>query len=163
MRIILDACSVINLVNGGAFSLILTIPNASFHIGPMALGECGGENQAILLAEIAAARVELLDDDDIPAGTYLALSERFGLGDGETECLTFASHADYVVATDDRAARQAVVAIAGDTRLIGSLGLLRKAVQCGLCSAEAAYASYQTMKTLGGFMPNVTIDFFRGA
>lgn len=156
---IFDASSVINLVNGGVFPTCLSLSARAFHIGPLVMGECVGCRQAVDLA-IAQQGLTALDSADLPASVFLRLAQAHGLGDGETECLAFATMRPFDVCCDDRRARSSVKAEIGEKRLTGSLGLLREAITAGALDQEHAFAAYELMKHLGGFLPAVRKEFF---
>jgi len=90
----------------------------------------------------------------------LQFAEKYALGDGETECLAFASIRPFDICCDDGRARAAVNAEIGELRLTGSLGLLREAIGVKLLDQEGAFAAYELMKQLGGFLPNMQREFF---
>jgi len=48
----------------------------------------------------------------------------------------------------------------GAERLTSSIGLLREAIGAELLDQEAAFAAYELMKQLGGFLPALTREFF---
>jgi len=123
----------------------------------MVRGECG---HPTLEAAIASGKLRSLDDSSLPAGRFLALLARYRLGDGETECLVFGEAHQLIVVTDDAAARRAVENLLGAGKLTGSLGLLRRAVVAGLINHVDAMARYERMKATGGFLPDITVDFF---
>ena len=162
LRILFDASALINLVNGDKFAVVLSLPDREWFVGPLVVGECAPRNPIsdILTAAILAGNVNLLDDSESSGGAFLNLLERFDLGNGETECLTFAAFSDFTVCCDDRKARSAMLAELGPDRVTGSLGLLKDAVKQELASVEEAYEAYIRMKGAGGFLPNIGQQFF---
>jgi predicted nucleic acid-binding protein len=100
----------------------------------------------------------VLDDSDLPAASFLDLLDQFGLGAGETECLAFAKIGDHIVCCDDRRARKMIAGELGQKRVIGSLSLLVRAVNCNLLTIEAAFGAYEQMRRFGGFLPEICID-----
>lgn len=55
--------------------------------------------------------------------------------------------------TDDGRARKAVATELGATRLVGSIGLLKRCVVSGLLNASMAYELYGRMLAAGAFLP----------
>lgn len=156
---VLDASSVINLVNGGVFSTCLALSTRRFHIGPLVKAECANCAQALGQAVAAKTLVEL-GGDVLPASVYLRFAERHGLGDGETECIAFASIRSLDICCDDRRARAAIKEEIGAGRMTGSLGLLREAIGARLLDQAAAFGAYERMKQSGGFLPELQKEFF---
>jgi predicted nucleic acid-binding protein len=156
---ILDASTLINLINGEALDLVLRLEGFRFSVGPIVLAECGS-HQEQLRELVAAGLINALDEDAIPATQFLVLSERYGLGYGETECLAFATTTDVVICCDDGAARDAIAELIGSNRLSGSLGLLREAVRQRRVTAKGAFAIYEQMRAKGAFLPEVAEEFF---
>ena len=107
-----------------------------------------------------SGRVVILNDADVPGGLYLRLLHDWGLGEGETECITFAVHTAAAFAADDRLARRRATDLLGESNVSGTLGLLKEAVAEALMTKADAYAAYERMRAAGGFLPDVSIDFF---
>lgn len=160
MNIVLDASSIINLVNGSAFNTILNISGCQFFIGPQSAEECGDEAGQVLTSAIERNTVTMINDDDIPAADFIALLEEHGLGSGETECLMFCKLLGLSICSDDRQARNVAKRTLGRDRVTGSLGLLRRVVQAHSLTASDAFSIYQRMKLQGGFLPIVDVSFF---
>ena len=151
MRLVLDACSLINLNNGSAFATVLSLPEFEWNVGPLVLQECGQLHA--LLDAVTAGTVHELDDCILGANAFTALRRKYRLGLGETECLAFGSALGLSVCTDDGRARKAVATELGPTRLIGSIGLLKSCVVSGLLNASMAYKLYDQMLAGGAFLP----------
>jgi hypothetical protein len=69
--------------------------------------------------------LQFVDPSQISAELFLELIETYGLGVGETECLTLCLNHSYVLCCDDNRARRVAEALIGPERLNGSLRLLR--------------------------------------
>jgi len=156
VNIILDTCSLINLVNGEVFSSVLALPDR-FVVGPIVLGEAG-------LREVDQAlrdqRLDFLDDGQLSADQFLRAVEEHRIGDGEAECLVAATHFGYCICTDDGRARRVAVALLGSSRLTGTIGLLRATVSAGFLKVQDAYDAYAKMLACGAFLPTVSQKFF---
>jgi len=48
-----------------------------------------------------------------------------------------------------------IARVLGESRLTGSIGLLREAVKAGLLTQAEAFAAYRLMRERGGFLPAV--------
>jgi predicted nucleic acid-binding protein len=162
LKIIFDASSLINLINGDGFDVVLTIQDHQFYLGPLVYSECGSDCEAKIRGALQNNELTLLDDNETASSVFLDLLQRFRLGDGETECLAFSVGTDFGVCSDDRRARQICESTIGKEKVTGSLGLLREAVKLGLITADEGFRVYLKMKTAGGFLPSIDITFFKG-
>lgn len=160
MKLIVDASSLINLTKAGALAIVLSLEGFTFGIGPLVENECGPDDPE-LNAAIADGLIARLDDDAISANAFSNLLELYDLGDGETECLAFAdSDAQFVICSDDGAARTVAASLFGADRVVGSLFLLRECVRKLLLTSEQARALYEVMRNMGGFLPDLAADYF---
>jgi len=165
LRILFDANALIHLIHGELLEVLLDLPGKTWFIGPLVLGECeqGGGIPVALQQAIDHEKISLLDDASISGTTFLYFLQLYGLGEGETECLTFGAAADFVVCCDDRRARRMLAQELGEGRVTGSLGLMKDAVAIGRLSVAEVMAAYERMKAAGAFLPNVDQAFFRGS
>jgi predicted nucleic acid-binding protein len=161
LKIIFDASSLINLINGGVFDTVLTIQAHQFYLGPLVYSECGTDFGIKIGEALATNKLALLDDSRANGSVFLDLMEQFRLGEGETECLALSLGTDFGICSDDRKARRVCELRLGRERVTGSLGLLREAVQLGLLTAEEAIRIYIKMKVAGGFLPEIDVTFFK--
>lgn len=106
-------------------------------------------------------QIALIDDSEVSGSRFLEIVS-YSLGEGEAECIANCEHFGFVFATDDRRARQVGKSILGEDRIIGSLGLLRLAVEQHLITASTAVGHVEEMRATGGFVPSVTEEFFLG-
>ncbi len=157
---ILDACVLINLINANVLDVTLKLTKHSFATGPLVKDECIEHGLKIEDA-IASRKLELIDDDDIPASVYFEFLQAFELGPGETECLTVAFIRGGYVCTDDRKARRMCERKLGLDWVFGSARLLRESVLAGLLTDSGASSAYETMREHGAFLPRLSIDYFR--
>ena len=160
-HVILDACSAINLSKAGALEVVLNLKGYTFSMGPQAQAECEANYPQPLREALCAGEIATADDSRIPAATYIELLEKYRLGEGETECITFAKHeTGLIVCTDDGAARKASQHALGRDRVCGSLSLLKECVREGLLTSEGAFATYELMKAKGAYLPSIDSNFF---
>jgi len=160
LKLIFDASSLINLINGEGFDVVLTIQDHQFYLGPLVYSECGPDCEAKIKGAFDNNKLTLLNDNETTSSVFLDLLQRFRLGEGETECLAFSVGTDFGICSDDRRARQISESIIGKEKVTGSLGLLREAVQVGIVTAEEAFQTYIRMKAAGGFLPDIDLVFF---
>lgn len=153
---------MLNLAHGDVLSSILQIPSLVAHVGPQVRHECSSIAPR-LDTFIDAGQLNLLNDDDLPAATFLALLEHYSLGAGETECLAFAKLGDHIICCDDRRARIMIGNELGQKRVIGSLGLLVQAIHYEVLTIEDAFGAYKQMRRRGAFLPEISIDELKRA
>jgi predicted nucleic acid-binding protein len=151
---ILDASTLLNLANGEVLSKILRLPDVTFQVSGVVRDESRTIAQAIDAA-VEVGRLALVDDSLISVARFLRAKADWQLDNGETECILAASAIGCAVACDDKAARKVISKTLGDSRLTGSIGLLREAVRAGLLTQAEAFAAYRLMIERGGFLPAI--------
>ncbi|MBN6111408.1 hypothetical protein [Xanthomonas bonasiae] len=160
MIVLLDASTVINLVNGGVFDAVLSIEGVEYQVGSLVRDEVSSAAEVLDL-ELAKGSLTLADDGLVSYSEFLVAKNDMGLGDGETECILIASAIRSQIACDDGRARKAAIKRLGHESLVtGSLGLMQRACSQGLISPEVAYLAYEEMRKLGGYLPQIDINFF---
>ena len=160
MNIILDTCSLINLINSRGLDSCAKLDKCTLFIGPIVLGECSENTARVILELVNNGSVKQLSDDEIPIDIFLGLLANHNLGEGETECIACASNADYIVCSDDRQARCVAKAQLGFNKIIGSARLLKWCVDEKLLICGQANAQFLAMKNAGGFLPKLPDTFF---
>jgi predicted nucleic acid-binding protein len=161
MDLITDASSIINLSNAGALNIVTGLPDLTVCVSPLVVGECGPTCAAELLAHQDKGTIRFVDPEEVTAELFLSLLDEHDLGEGETECLALLLSGGYIFCCDDGKARKVGIALAGEDRVVGSLRLLKLAVEAGLCTSDQAFEYYQRMKDAGGFLPDVSLEWFR--
>lgn len=156
--LIIDACTLVNLVNGECLEILSKLPG-NFHVGAIVLDECGTKREIIEKAINDGMLLEL-NEDEIDADIYLCFLGQYSLGEGETECLVFAHEKGMGVVSDDRKARTVAKKKVGKSRVFGSIWLLGEAVKAGVMSSEDAWDAYEKMKVNGGFLPPLDPGYF---
>lgn len=151
---ILDASTLLNLANGEVLSKVLRLPGITFQVSGVVRDESRTIAQAIDAA-VDAGRLALVDDKLISVSRFLRAKAEWQLDNGETECILAAAAIGCSVACDDKAARKVISKTLGDSRLTGSIGLLREAVRAGLLTQAEAFAAYRLMRERGGFLPAI--------
>ena len=159
MIVVLDASTLINLDNGEVLAEVLSLPGKTFQISPEVLRESRTVAKAIKAA-VERGDIGWVDDNAIDAEEYEDALAVWELGPGETECILAARVLGCTVACDDGAARKVIENELGVSRMTGTVGLLREAVLARLLTADEAFKAYQQMKSLGGFLPKLSlVDF----
>jgi predicted nucleic acid-binding protein len=158
--VVLDASTLINLDNGDMLATVLALPGRTFQISPEVQRESRTVAEAIKAA-VQCGDIGWVDDTAIDAEEYDDALAIWELGPGETECILAAKALGCSVACDDGAARKVIEREVGVLRLTGTVGLLRETVATGLITAEEAFAAYQQMKRLGGFLPKLSLTDFK--
>jgi predicted nucleic acid-binding protein len=158
--LITDASSIINLHNANALGIVTRLPPRILCVSPQVIGECHAPCVADLVVLKEQGLVQFVSPDTISAELYLNLLETYDLGEGETECLALAHGHPFVICCDDNKARRVGVELFGQARVVGSLRLLRWAVQDGLIKGHEAFSCYEAMKNAGGFLPDVPATWF---
>ncbi|MCK1543889.1 hypothetical protein IVB12_18435 [Bradyrhizobium sp. 179] len=161
MDLIIDASSVINLSNAGALEVVAVLPDVNVCVSPLVVGECEPTCAAELLALQERGTIRFVDPNEVSSERFLALLDEHELGEGETECLALLLDGDYVFCCDDGKARRVAIGSADEGRVVGSLRLLKWAVEAGLCTAKQAFEYYQRMKAAGGFLPDIPCEWFQ--
>lgn len=161
MNVIMDACSIINLHNGGVLRCICGIPDLHFQVGPIVGGECS-EDCALIIASLHSdGDLEYLEDNCLDLDSFLDFVDKHKLGDGESECILLASlDEESSICCDDRRGRTKALEMIGEERVFGSLRLLKFAVQHSILHSSEAFEAYKLMRSAGGFLPIIGIAYF---
>lgn len=150
---ILDTCTLINLVNGEVLPQVLILPNYQFLVSPMVRDESSSIAQAVDYA-VSTGQLGFVDDNVFSANEFAAAKQAMRLGNGETECILAAERLECLVACDDQQARRkAAERLGKPERVIGCIRLLRLLVDSHVLSSEQAFVAYQLMRDRGGFLP----------
>ena len=164
MKIILDACSLINLLNCSVFQEVASLSGYEFFIGNLVMEECLSKSDPthniFIQLLIQKGSMQLIPLSQMSKSDFENYLKKYNLGDGETECITLSSNANYIICSDDKAARDSIEKEFGRSRLTGSLGLIKETVGEGLISCNIALEKYKIMIEKGGFLPQVASGFF---
>jgi predicted nucleic acid-binding protein len=160
VRLLIDACAAINLYNCGKLALICSLPNTEIALSPIVVSECGLDCAAEIIALEATGRVLFVPDGEISTDRFLELVAEHDIGDGELESIVVCEATDCAFCTDDAAARRLASNLLGAPKVMGSLRLLKLAVEASLLKCTDAFAGYLEMRDSGGFLPELATDFF---
>lgn len=160
MNVIVDACSLINLSNAGALSLVCRLERCRLWVCSGAAGECRAQCALDLIRLLASGSLHLVSDATISVVQVLDLLAQHGLGQGETESIAACDALDYVLCSDDGPARKLGVTLLGADRVTGSIRLLQWCVEENLCDCSIAFGLFRAMRDCGGFLPRTQQDFF---
>lgn len=160
MHLLIDACAVINLYNCGKLAIVCDLPDTEIWLSPIVVAECGLGCAAEIIALHAAGRILYVPDHDISADRFLELVALHDIGDGELESIAVCEATHRFFCTDDSAARHLATNLLGADKVMGSLRLLKLAVDAALLKCTDAFAGYTEMRDNGGFLPQLGADFF---
>lgn len=160
MKIVVDACSLINIGNSGVAAEVLQLPH-EYLMGSAVFEESDPLEPSLETARLSG-RIVQVPDDQIDPQIYASVAHA-ALGDGETECIALALQYGWSVCTDDNLARRTGIARLGASRVIGSLRLLIHCVQAGFLLQDQAFVAYQRMLQQGAFLPRMIPADFSGA
>ena len=163
MNLVLDACTIINLINGQVLHKIAQLVGYTLYVSDNLIEqELLNQPQKILAETLMIKKSVTLIQSDVTLSEFILLKERYKLGDGETECIAICKKKNYCIATDDRKARASAINELGQTKVVGSLYLLREAVRTNIFSCTDAVNAYNCMKQKGGFLPDVNEEYLCG-
>ena len=161
MNVVLDACTLINLMNGKVLQTITRIPGCSFFVGEnLREQEILNSAQILMLEALVSTGDIRLLESSITLQEFIALKKKYDLGDGETESIALCKHFGYIFGCDDRKARRSANKELGSGYVIGSLFLLREAHRHELLTLEEVLNAVDLMKQKGGFLPSVPEAYF---
>ena len=160
MRLLIDACAAINLYNCGRLADVCELPDTEIEVSPIVLSECGVDCAGVILELEAAGRLRFVPDAEISPDRFLELVADHDIGDGELEAIAVCEVTGGSFCTDDGAARRLATNLLGAQKVMGSLRLLKLAVEASLLKCTDAFSGYLEMRQSGGFLPVLENDFF---
>ena len=140
-EIVLDTVTISNFVNVGKLALLCDFYESRLYI-----------TESVII-DLKKANIDLqawIDDGRIKKAVFeydieIQSSIPEALADGEISCIVYAMKTGATVATDDYRARQTVIALCGQEKLTGTVGLLDEMVKSGVLSAESARSLLRRM------------------
>ena len=141
-------------MNSGHLKDVLRLSNWSFIVGPAVYKEIAkqGHQKEILDECLVEGSISLFDKElDIEAIDNMFTT--YDLGDGETETLVICNEYNFQMCCDDKSARNMAETEIGSSNTMGSLRLLKYAVDENIIFCTQAYDAYNNMITNGGFLP----------
>jgi len=159
----LDACTLINLINGKVLQKIMQVPSVRIYIGKNLLDqEILDEIQSNFVTTLIYCGQIQIVDSAVTIDEYFRLKEEYDLGDGETETIALSKQFDCYFASDDKKARKCAAIELGEGKVIGSLQLLKISVNEKVLSINEAWDAFELMKKKGAFLPDINTDYLRG-
>jgi predicted nucleic acid-binding protein len=160
----IDACAVMNLVNGGEAEHWLARIHSRPHVTPVVEGECTGKTQTEK-AFHALLEAELLERSDaqVSADALTSFITEHDLGAGESEAILSCIESGRHLWSDDKRARTVGTTILGEARVAGTLRVMKSLVQLEDLTADSAFQAYGRMRAAGGFLPNRAAAWFSDA
>ncbi len=159
MDIILDASSLINLLNGEVLKAVAEVSGVNLFVQGLVIDECDIQ-EGLVRRAIEDGQMTELTGDELAGNAYINVLTRYGLGAGETECIAYGICLGMSVCSDDKAARNAAICELGNARVTGSIGLLSSAVGSGKITPTDAQSAYSCMVAEGGFLPSLPDEYF---
>lgn len=160
MRLLIDACAAINLHNCGKLATVCALPDTEIALSPIVVSECGLSCAAEIMALQSNGQIHFVPDAEISPDRFLDLVADHDIGDGELESIAVCELTGRLFCTDDAAARRLASGLLGPENVMGSLRLLKFAVEAALLNCTDAFAGYLEMRDNGGFLPELETDFF---
>lgn len=160
VRLLIDACAAINLYNCGKLAIVCNLPDTEIALSPIVVTECGLGCAAEIIALHTAGRIHYVPDAEISPDRFLELVAEHDIGDGELESIAVCEATNRSFCTDDGAARRLASNLLGAENVMGSLRLLKLAVEATLLKCTEAFGGYVEMRNSGGFLPELGTDFF---
>jgi predicted nucleic acid-binding protein len=156
MNVVLDACTLINLINGEVLQKIILLPRFIFNVSDNLLDQEILDQAQKLYIEVLLndGHLKLLESN-VTLSEFTNLKNEYDLGDGETECLALCKKNNLHFASDDFKARKCGVKELGEQRVVGSLFFLRESVANQVLTCDEAKNGFALMKSKGGYLPKV--------
>jgi predicted nucleic acid-binding protein len=160
--IIIDTCSLVNLMNGNHLVSALKLSKLKFVIGPAVYKEVSKvQDQKQIIDDLIATKKLFLWSGKMDLTVLIGLYGKYMLGDGETESIAICKLDNSLICCDDRKARSAAELEILPENCMGSLKILKLAVIDNIIKCTDAETSYLTMKHKGGFLPkNIDNSYF---
>lgn len=157
----LDASSVINLIKGGVATKCLSCLENAAHITPSVQTESRGHTTtAVTMKCLVESGLVIAGDEIVTLDALNELMLASELGAGECETILYAQLTGRIVSCDDKRARNLVVELLGENRLVGTLKLMKMCVGDGAIGSAEAHNAYTEMKNQGAFLPDVPEEYF---
>ena len=156
----IDSCCLMNLLNSGFLIDLAASNQREFYIQGLVEDEM--QTQATQVQQMISQRVlHLISGGSILASEVDYIASKYNLGLGESECIAIGKKMNIAVASDDKRARTAANYELGQSRVTGSIGLLREAVIAGNLRSSDAFQAYRNMRASGAFLPRLASEFFQ--
>lgn len=121
MEIVLDACSIINLINGDVLQKVILLNDKRFYVGEYLYDEeILDISQKLKVQTLVQNSCITLLQSTITLTQFSILKNKYDLGNGETECIAICKNTGYFIATDDKKARSNASTELGGAKVIGS-------------------------------------------
>ncbi len=153
--VILDACSVINMVNAGIIKKLKLINGYSFYIGRLVLEECLDIEKREVIERCLSDGVVNFMNEDLSISEFSSVSNKYNLGKGESECIAYLAKKGTIVCTDDNKARKCIERDFGKDYYFGSLYVLRELVRQKLITCDESIKGHAIMVISGAFLPKI--------
>ena len=161
MNVVVDACTLINLINGQVLQEVPLLSSHNIYVSDNLLDqEILNQSQKIFIEFLISENKIILLEFDLLLSDFTALKLKYDLGDGETESIALCKKHHFLIASDDFKARKCAIKELGEERIVGSLYFLRELVRQNFISCEDAKISFKAMKRKGGYLPKINDNYF---
>ncbi|WP_417372263.1 hypothetical protein [Gelidibacter japonicus] len=148
-------------MNSDRLSDVLSLRNTNFIITPAVYDEVSKVPEQLIKLDKYIATGQILHyQGDLNVEVLDQLFETYDLGDGETEAVLLSQERGYQICCDDKRARGMAEYEVGESRVMGSLRLLKFVVAEEIIECTDAYSAYRIMIQKGGFLPNAIKNHF---
>ncbi|MDQ2771325.1 MAG: hypothetical protein M3Y54_12590 [Bacteroidota bacterium] len=155
MKFVLDSCTVLNLINGGALLPLVHSHIEEFILTQAVYDECPTCRDVLDL--LIAQGCICLNDVEIPLEEYKKVLA-CKVGPGETESIALCLLNDnYFLCCDDRKARKCAIAHITKNRVTGTIGLLQRMTANDILECLEAQENYTLMRNKGAFLPDIDL------
>lgn len=162
MNIILDTCSIVNIINGDFIDHLMIHPTHNFYVGESLFEyELLNPTQKIVIGLLVSSRQIKLLPEDISISDFQKYYLKYDLGLGETESIILCKKLGYAICTDDLKARKSSTVELGKKNVVGTLFLIKECVKSKVITCDQALSIYKRILICGGYVPKgLTADYF---
>src|ERR1700733_14212860 len=98
MNVVLDACTLINLINGEVLQKVSLLPDFYLYVGDNILEQEILDHAQKLYIELLISNSEIkILQSSVSLNEFIDLKSKYGLGDGETECLALCKNNNFYI------------------------------------------------------------------
>lgn len=160
MSLIIDSCSLINVVKAGLADELKNDPCLQLVVGPVVREEVWRTPND---GRVLVPRTLVTDiHEEVDASELVELMDRCLIGPGEAEAIILADRLNLFLFCDDRRGRRVASDLFGEDRVIGTLGLALHLARESGC-VQQLYERYDNARAEGAFLPSHTRGSFAEA
>lgn len=157
---VIDTSVLINTDNVGELASLLAKDCWSFAVTDEVVGECDNELKCAIEGFTGNGFISVATLSENSEELSLQLLANMRIGIGEASAIAYAKELGAVFCCDDKKARRVGADELGSQRVIGTLGLIKRAVLRGDYTCAMAVNINLEMIRLGGYMPAQPASYF---